>query len=430
MPGNVEERILAISRKHPEYGARRILTLLKQEEIFVSASTIYRVLKRNGLGTRAKRIAKFGKEHTKGLELATRKPPIQITSELEEQIVTASLQHPDFGSKRLVSLLKENEISVSEATIYKIQKRYGIQTRYLRRFKREQLKLLEIHIAKEAPESDAADVFEKETPSLSAPLTKASPRKSYWPFHLLNLLLLILVGFLGYQAVQNFLKGEEQHRPVSLAAPAPVYDVPKRETANRPLQDYLNIWERNLFNTLKENPSEVENKMSLENLAVAKKDIGLKLVGTIVADNAALRRAVIDNQKTGEQNAYFEGDQASIFRIKKILRNNVIISSEKGDALLTIKPEDFVKVSNESISEQDASMRSSSTDQTSKEKTTTIRRREKRLAREDVISSLENLDELMQNVKFTPYTRNNQLKGLRITGITPDSILRKMGAAQ
>ena len=158
-----------------------------------------------------------------------------------------------------------------------------------------------------------------------------------------------------------------------------------------------------------------------------KKDIGLKLVGTIVADNAAFRRAVIDNQKTGEQNAYFEGDQASIFRIKKILRNNVIISSEKGDALLTIKPEDFEKVSNESISEQDASMSSSSTDQTSKEKTTTRRRREKRIAREDVISSLENLDELMQNVKFTPYTRNNQLKGLRITGITPDSILRKMG---
>ena len=57
---SVEELIIDVSLQHPEFGARRLIPLLKEEEIVLSVSAVYNILKRNGLNTRAKRLAKFG----------------------------------------------------------------------------------------------------------------------------------------------------------------------------------------------------------------------------------------------------------------------------------------------------------------------------------------------------------------------------------
>ena len=49
-----EERICEISLQHPDFGAQRLLPLLKQEKITITASAVYRILKRSGLENRTK----------------------------------------------------------------------------------------------------------------------------------------------------------------------------------------------------------------------------------------------------------------------------------------------------------------------------------------------------------------------------------------
>ena len=429
MPDNVKERILAVSRQHPDYGARRLLPLLKQDDISVSASTIYNILKRNGLETRTKRLSKIeapGKERG----FAFRKTPTKITPELDAQIVSVCLQHADFSARRLVPILKEQEISVSESTVYKILKSHGIQTHALRLLKLKEQEPADIPFPAEPAEQVLQDAVEEKEPSPKPPLEKtpAVPAKrGYWLFHLLNLLLLVLVGYLGFYAIQHFPKAGEEPEAVSTTALKPVNNAPVSDTIARPLQDYRVIWERNLFNIKGESEQEPENKISLENIAAADKDIGLKLVGTVVADDTALSRAVINNQKTREQKAYLEGDQAGEVKIKKILRNNVIITTENGDELLTIDPEDSGKDRKASKPERYASLSLSPTHQSVEDRPSTVRRSGRSLSRENVIAALEDFDVILQNVQISPYEENNESIGMKISGFASKSIFRKMG---
>ena len=139
--GPVEDRIVEISLQHPDYGSRRLLPLLKQEKISVSPTTVYNILKRNGLQTREKRLAKI-KEQTEEPKPSPKKPPAQITDEVAERIVQISLQNPDYGARRLVPLLEQEGILVSASTVYTILKRNGLQNRSMRR-----LELKEQHVA-------------------------------------------------------------------------------------------------------------------------------------------------------------------------------------------------------------------------------------------------------------------------------------------
>jgi type II secretory pathway component PulC len=59
---------------------------------------------------------------------------------------------------------------------------------------------------------------------------------------------------------------------------------------------------------------------------VAAKNLGLKLVDTIVADDPEMSRAIIDNRKIRKQEAYREGDRVGVVTIKKVRRNKVILS--------------------------------------------------------------------------------------------------------
>jgi IS30 family transposase len=59
IPPEVEDRIVELSLQNPGYGARRLGSLLQQEEILVSASAVYKILKRNSLENRQKRLLKL-----------------------------------------------------------------------------------------------------------------------------------------------------------------------------------------------------------------------------------------------------------------------------------------------------------------------------------------------------------------------------------
>jgi hypothetical protein len=68
IPQAFEERIVELSLQHPDFGARRLVPLLKAEKIVVSASKIHATLKRRGLNNRAKRYAKLKERHVSDIQ--------------------------------------------------------------------------------------------------------------------------------------------------------------------------------------------------------------------------------------------------------------------------------------------------------------------------------------------------------------------------
>jgi len=357
---NVEERIVEISLQHPDYGARRLLPLLKKEKLTVSASTVYNILKRNGFQTREKRLVKLEEQSAESAPIFKKSPP-KIPAEVEARIVKVSLQHPEFGAKRLLQLLKNEKIDVLASTVYSILKRNGLQTRDMRLLRIEEQFHTEaspqvvetpppftVPILTPAGEpGPIAEGIEEKTPPLrSLGVSKVpakSPKRIRWFFYVVNLLLLALIGYLGFHAVQEFQQASLDPEAVAAIESEPMIAAKEKGTVPPPLSDYRIIWERNLFNIAKENALAPKKDISLAKLPLAKKELGLKLVGTVVANDSRMSLAVINNRKTREQEGYREGDEVDKVRIKKILRNKVVITTDKGDQLLTIEPEEYGK---------------------------------------------------------------------------------------
>ena len=435
--GPVEERIVEISLQHPDYGARRLSPLLKQEKISVSPTTLYNILKRNGLQTREKRLAEI-KKQTSAPKPSPKKPPAQITDEVAERIVEISLKNPDYGARRLVPLLEQEGILVSASTVYTILKRNGLQNRSMRL-----LQLKEQHVAeKPHPQpvaiplpADKLQRFAEETVATSAPprvtpVPKAHEKatgKRSWVLTLFNLLLLGLLIILGIYTVQNVRNVRLEPEAVAAIEPASLIAATAPEATIRPLIDYRFIWERNLFNISKEKAPVPKKEIAIEKLALAGKDLGLKLVGTVVADDPARNRAIIHNRSSRQQEAYQEGDQAGKVQIKKIMRNKVVITSEKGDELLTVEIEDSGKRASPSLAQQWASRNLPFQAQVPEGIVPRAATRSIRLEREKVAASLANPDQLLQDMNISPYMQGDQPAGFRLDRIPPQNIFREMG---
>ena len=65
-------------------------------------------------------------------------------------------------------------------------------------------------------------------------------------------------------------------------------------------------------------------------------DLGFRLVGTAVSDNPGQSLAVMEDQSTGKQGAYSEGDRPGGVLIKKILYGEVVVQTGTGEQILTV----------------------------------------------------------------------------------------------
>ncbi|MGD8799910.1 MAG: type II secretion system protein N [Desulfobacterales bacterium] len=476
----VAARIVDISLQNPDFGAQRLVPLLEEQEIFASSSAVYRVLKRNGLQTRQIRLDKAAQISAAPV-IFPKKFPDKIPPEVEDRIVGLSLENPDLGARRLMQLLQQEDIFVSAASVYKILKRNDLENRPKRLLKLKEQQIPEVPVAAEAegpipvlgpPETEPAQAAEEMPepviePSVAVPIPPAAeapvpveepqpvtesieiapaepeppparktlltiPRtKSHWIFYPLYLLLLLLIGYLGFQAVQAIQISRQEADAVAVSGSAGGRPSVQPQASIRPLSDYQVIWQRNLFNVALSKDSDKQEEISLDKIALAKKDIGLELVGTVVADDPGLSRAIIDNRKTREQEAYREGDNAGTIKIKKILRNNVIITTAKGDELLTVEIKESAKGSTSFAPSKSIGSRSpssqSSPQSNARRPRTLARTRSIKLKREDVETSLADVDALMEKVNVRPYMQGDQPSGFRISNIPADSVLRKMG---
>jgi type II secretion system protein C len=480
---SVETQIVEMSFQHPGLGACRLVPLVKKKRICASAATIQNILRRRGLQNREKRLAKLQAQSKKELtpKSQTKKRSIRISDTATQRIVEISLQNPDLGARRLVPLLQKQGVSASCSTVYRILKRNNLENRQKRilRIKAQQVQEPPPEPETESPESFAEPseiapvTAEAEMPQLALepaaavpisaenlapspsdmpvpalktaavapavrerqPLRKAPAkpvkRRSHPAFYPLYMLLFVLIGYLGFHGFQAIQYVRPETRSVSASGLAASFITAKVESAasERPLDGYRRIWERNLFNIARAGDSESVKQIAIEKVALAEKGLGLKLVGTVVSNDAKLRRAIIDNSKTRRQKAYREGDAAGGVRIKKILRNRVIVGTAEGDRLL------MVDIGGGTEGGPSALLSSASYAQhipvgVQYPQQIAGRRRPGRsikLAREEVVASLADIDKLEQQLNIEPFMKDDQPAGFTIGKIPPESILRKMG---
>jgi type II secretion system protein C len=469
------ERICEISLQNPDLGAKSLVPLLKEKGISVSSSAVYRILKHYGLQTRAKRYAKAA-EITSQPVIIPKTFPEKIPPEVEDRIVEISLQNPECGARRLVPLLQQEEIFVSVSAVYRILKHHELENRQKRLLKLkarqapeippapgvedpepvpEQLKIdlppvvdevpeavLEPAAAVPIPPEDKAPmpVAEPEPlpePAVAAPAKpgrppvrkppiKAIKKGGHWAFYALYLLLFILIGYLGFHALQTIQYARMDNQSIQFDDPVAVGIAAKTLTSAQPLDDYRQIWERNLFNTGRGKAPDSTEKIALAKLALAKKGLGLELVGTVVADDPKLSLAIIDNRSIRKQEAYREGDSAGKVKIKKILRNNVVITTADGDELLTVEIKESGKsaapAQSPYVGSQSSSAQQSAGTRQQRARTSSIR-----LKRDEIADSFADIDGLMEQMKITAYKSGDEAAGFRLGSITRDSVLRKMG---
>ena len=374
-----------------------------------------------------------------------KKVTLRIANKIERRIVDLSLRHPDFGAKRLLPILNKENIDVSTSTVYRILKRHGQQNRFVRISKIEAqqqaaIPSQEIEVSKkyvdpgsiftEEPAPPVKRVEEKRhspRPRSNAIALTKSPKWSRSVLFILNTILFILVGYLGSQAAQNLhqimLKSDTEAK---IHIPQFIKTV-KPEKKSFSLNDYQGIWERNLFNIPQGRDSQREKEIVLDNLALAQKKLGLKLLGTVKADDETLSLAIIHNRKTKEQKIFHEGDVDGNLLIKKILRNKVVIRTDNSDVLLAITPQDFRKNNDPAKRQKPTHNFDHTQKNAAKTSGSSSKIKHIRLNRNQIESDLADLDTLMQEVRISPYKRNKKPSGFIISNIPGGSILRKLG---
>ena len=237
---------------------------------------------------------------------------------------------------------------------------------------------------------------------------------------LINVSLLLLIAFIGYHTVQQIFGSHTE--PVSAEPLTVKTNTPIRNTAlsfNISLSDYKAVWERNLFNISQEASSPPQKQVDFANVAEADKNIGLKLLGTVLTNVSADRLAIIEYNK--DQNIYHEGDTSGSYVIKKILRNNVIITTENGDKLLALKS-DYAEWGEVVLSSSSKSPSERTRPRASGGRFKTVE-----LPREDIVmAAFGDIDRLTQKVENSSY-KFGKLIGFEIDSLPDKSILKKIG---
>jgi general secretion pathway protein C len=175
--------------------------------------------------------------------------------------------------------------------------------------------------------------------------------------------------------------------------------------------------DRNLFGTATAQATDSKQKdTGIEKIKIAGSEMGLKLIGTAVSKDGRLNHAVIEVTKTHTQEIYRERERAGNALIKRILRNNVIIVTDRGERRLTIDDEDIKRPpSAQTVTGLPTPAGSKIQDSTSNIS----------ISHEVVAERLVNYEQLMKEVNISP--EHPGIEGLRLGAVTANSPLTRFG---
>ena len=235
------------------------------------------------------------------------------------------------------------------------------------------------------------------------------PRQLYIAF---NLFVIAAVIFIGVDIFYNILRVRlydfEGDSVVTVRSP-------RRDARQGPaVRSYQAIVNRNLFNATgrpdKESGQEQIGELEPTTLQV-------RLLGTIAGDEQSAR-AIIEDQQKREQNLYRVGDAIQNAVVHRILRGKVVLRVDGRDQILTM--DEKKKAGQESSKQGRPVRRASSAGRTSSRSTVSLNRRE-------ISESLNNISDILTQVRVEPYMKDGKPAGLLVNDIAPDSIFERMG---
>ena len=201
--------------------------------------------------------------------------------------------------------------------------------------------------------------------------------------------------------------------------------------------EFAMIVERNIFGaTEKAEPPPVEETVEpIETLEET--TLQLSLLGTIAGDDESARAIILDQRKRN-QDIYRVGDSVQGAEIRKILRGKVILRHEDRDEILTmVEGDDKPRPSARAGRGDRRASRATDRTRAMPEPGASIEEREDDSAEieEEVIpiaqdvlqSSMNNLNELLTQVRIRPYFRQGKPEGLIVSQIQANSIFAKLG---
>jgi general secretion pathway protein C len=196
-------------------------------------------------------------------------------------------------------------------------------------------------------------------------------------------------------------------------------DILQQNEPAKPFSTYTVIERRNLFKTDDGTDRTGPGKdLQIEQLAETKLD--LKLWGTVTLGNDPQSDyAVIEDKKQRRQQLYRVGDSVQNAVVKAILRQKIVLNVNGKDEVLTMEE----TTTNGPTAAARPAIPGAAGESVRPEPV----EREIVLDRETVTSAMNDLGNLMSQVRVRPHFENGRPAGLTLMAIKPDSIFRKMG---
>jgi general secretion pathway protein C len=240
---------------------------------------------------------------------------------------------------------------------------------------------------------------------------------------LFNLIALFIIIYIGVNTFYKIL-GIKLHQ----AAGPEVFvskDTKVDETKIVSRSDYRPITQRNIFGAEEKAAPPPEPEVTqIETLEPTTLD--LSLLGTIAGDQDSARAIIFDRKKKS-QNIYRVEDTVQGAVIKQIHRGKVILRVDGRDEILyMIEDEGPVPGAGKKTAKRDKRSRVSKppsrppvAEKTDEEIIP--------LDHADLKKSMENINDLMTQVRVRPYFRRGKPEGLIVSQIQPDSVFSELG---
>lgn len=222
-------------------------------------------------------------------------------------------------------------------------------------------------------------------------------------FTILNIAIITMAVYWGvkvsYQLIMTSLD------PIARSKAIAMGDVSSENESFHTLSFYNIITQRNLFRT-KIKSGKKSKPLNTETLKQT--DLKLKLWGTVTGENET-PYAVIEAQNEKKQNLYRAGDSIQNATVKKILEKRVILNVDGRDEILEMEKIRSAKKQMKPIKIQNPS-----------DQNITI-------ARSQINNAIQNINDLMRQVKIRPHFLNGKPDGLFISNIQQNSIFAELG---
>jgi general secretion pathway protein C len=246
------------------------------------------------------------------------------------------------------------------------------------------------------------------------------PRQLHILFNLIALFIIIYIGVNTFYRLIGIKLHQAAGPEVVVLGDA---KIDEKKIVSR--SDYRAITERNIFGAEEKiaPPPEPEVK-EIESLEQTSLD--LSLLGTIAGDQDSARAIIFDRKKKS-QNIYRVEDTVQGAVIKQIHRGKVVLRVDGRDEILyMVEEEKPGPGAGRKTAKRDIRSRSSKPP-SRKEIAEKTNEEIIPLDHGDLKKSMENINELMTQVRVRPYFRRGKPEGLIVSQIQPDSVFSELG---